>query len=146
MRRRILTYPVYMDELKTKSEPVKEVDTSIKLLVDDLWDTLKDSEIGIGLAAPQIGEHKRVFVMYSQENGPIAFINPEIIETQGRRRYKEGCLSFPGQFVWVRRKQKVKVKYICPENGEQIYEANELDAICIQHEIDHLDGKLLGGK
>lgn len=129
--------------LKIKSFPVEHIDDEIQTLLDDMLETMYDAQ-GIGLAAVQVGVHKRIVVMDLQENeekSPIFIINPEILESSEElSSYDEGCLSFPGQMATVVRPAYVKVKYLDRQGKEQIMEAEGLQATCIQHEIDHLNG------
>jgi peptide deformylase len=142
--REILTVPNPV--LKQVSQPVAGVDDELRALMDDMLETMYDAP-GIGLAAIQIGVPKRVIVMdLAREGEPAAprhFINPEILwsseETLG---YEEGCLSVPEYFDEVQRPSKVQLRYLNYQ-GEQVEEAAEgLFAVCIQHEMDHLDGVL----
>lgn len=130
--------------LSTPTERVAEITPSTQKLVKDMLETMYDGD-GIGLAAPQIGVSLRVFVMDvapSDEQGknPIAFINPDIVEREGEIFYDEGCLSFPGLNVEVKRSAKVKVRALDVEGEAFEIETEGLPAICMQHEIDHLDG------
>ena len=176
--------------LKKKSEPVTMVDDEIRKLMDNMLETMYNAD-GIGLAAVQIGVHKRVLVMdvgnahhrykapsskqsansaegnnietdkgadaradnggeeESEDNGknnmgvkfPLFMANPEIIwHSNEKNTYEEGCLSFPGQFSSVVRPKQVKIKFLDYHNKEQILQADELLATCVQHEIDHLNG------
>ena len=129
--------------LRDKAKPVTEVDGTIKRLVDDMFETMYDAP-GIGLAATQVNIAKRVVVIDVSEDKeqPLALINPEIIERDGTEVYEEGCLSVPGIYDKVTRAEKVKVKALNREGEAFELEAEGLLAICIQHEIDHLDGKL----
>ena len=133
---RVLGDPV----LRKVTTPVEKVDDSIRSLISDMFDTMYAAE-GIGLAAPQVGRTERIAVM-DVEGQKFAFINPEIIESEGSARGEEGCLSIPDVFGEVTRATRVIVRAL-NENGEQIEaEGTELLARCMQHEIDHLDGKL----
>lgn len=129
--------------LKIRSFPVEKVDDALRSFMDDMVETMYHEE-GIGLAAVQVGVHKRVLVMDLQENGernPIFIVNPEIIKSSEEiSSYQEGCLSFPGQRAEVFRPATVKVKYLDYHGKEQILEAEGLLATCVQHEIDHLNG------
>ena len=129
--------------LRNKAKPVSSVDGSVKRLVDDLFETMYDAP-GIGLAATQVDVAKRVVVIDVSEDKeqPLALINPEIIEHDGTEVYEEGCLSVPGIYDKVSRAEKVKVRALNRDGDEFELEADGLLAICIQHEIDHLDGKL----
>lgn len=129
--------------LRTKAKVVETVDASIKKLVDDMFETMYDAP-GIGLAATQVDVHKQVIVMDLSEdkNEPRVFINPEIIEKNDIGTMQEGCLSVPGIFADVKRAQSLTVKAL-DRNGDSFeLEADELLAVCIQHEMDHLQGKL----
>lgn len=131
------------ERLRTVAKPVAEVDGTIKQLVADMFETMRD-EKGIGLAATQVDRHVRVVVMdvSEEQNEPRVFINPEIIKQDGVTISEEGCLSVPGNYAKVERAQNVTVKAL-NEKGESFeLEADGLLAICIQHEMDHLKGKL----
>jgi peptide deformylase len=137
--------------LKIISEPVEKVDDELRKLMDDMVETMY-FEKGIGLAAVQVGVHKRVLVMdvgkgserYPDTQGEseiMHLVNPEILEASKEENvYKEGCLSFPDQFVDVTRPKTAKIKFLDYFGKEQIIEADELLATCVQHEIDHLNG------
>ena len=138
----IRTYPDPI--LKVKCELVTEVNEEIKTLVQNMFVTMYKSE-GVGLSANQVGITKRIFVMDTSNSGRkrYAFINPEIVEVSDEiERYKEGCLSFPNIFAFVKRPKKIRIKAL-NEKGE-VFELDlqGVDAICAQHEIDHLDGKV----
>lgn len=143
--------------LQLKSKPIDKVDDDIRKLMDDMVETMHENN-GIGLAAVQVGVHKRVLVMdfsesekryektESQINGvdltkPIYMANPEIIEQSTQQNtYEEGCLSLPGAGAKVTRPKTVKVKYLDYDGNTQIMDCDELLATCVQHEIDHLNG------
>ena len=132
------------DRLKQKAEPVDKVDDDLRAFIDDMFDTMYDNQ-GIGLAATQVGDLRRVLVLdVDQQEGdknPMVFVNPEIIaESEEQNTYLEGCLSFPGQYAEVKRPKFVTIKYLDYDGNEQSVEADELLATCIQHEIDHLNG------
>ncbi|MGB0453626.1 MAG: peptide deformylase [Bacteriovoracaceae bacterium] len=151
----IFTYPAPV--LKKVAEPVTEFNDELKELVKNMLFTMYHAP-GIGLAAPQVGISKRLFVMdieYNREEvtgandeteirlsdfKPMVIINPEFIEKDGNYEYEEGCLSVPGVYETVKRAKSVKVKFQDLEGNEQILEADELLAVCLQHENDHLDG------
>jgi peptide deformylase len=138
----ILEFPD--SRLRTIAKPVVAVDDGIRQLVDDMFETMYEAP-GIGLAATQVNVHKRVVVMDLSEDRsePRVFINPEIEAlTDEMDQYQEGCLSVPGFYENVDRPQKVKVKAL--DRDGQPYEliAEGLLAVCIQHECDHLNGKL----
>jgi peptide deformylase len=133
---RVLGDPV----LRKETEPVSEITSDIRTLISEMFDTMYAAE-GIGLAAPQVGRTERITVM-DVEGQKFAFINPEIIEREGSIRGEEGCLSIPEIFGDVTRSSRVVVRAL-DENGKAVeVEGTELLARCMQHEIDHLDGKL----
>ena len=133
---RVLGDPV----LRKVTTPVDEITDEIRALINDMFDTMYAAE-GIGLAAPQVGRTERIAVM-DVEGQKFALINPEIIESEGSARAEEGCLSIPDIFGEVTRASRVVVRAL-DENGHQFEaEGTELLARCMQHEIDHLDGKL----
>ncbi|MFT6269282.1 MAG: peptide deformylase [Alphaproteobacteria bacterium] len=137
----VLTFPD--ERLRTVAKPVEKVDKGIQALVKDMFETMKE-EKGIGLAATQVNVHKRVVVIDVSEDQEqsYVFINPEIIEKTGSTVSEEGCLSVPDNYAKVDRAEYVKVQAL-NENGESFeLEAHGLLAICIQHELDHLQGKL----
>lgn len=124
-----------------KCRPVEKIDDKIITLLDDMIDTLKEAE-GVGLAAPQVGVLKRIFVINTMEEPEefIEFINPEIIETSGKQEGSEGCLSIKGFEGHVIRPMKVKVKALNRFGEEFIFEGEELMARAACHESDHLEG------
>ena len=126
------------DKLEKVCKPVKEMTQRTKELIDDMLDTMYDSE-GVGLAAPQVGILKRIVVIDVGE-GPIVMINPEILETSGEQTGQEGCLSLPGQAGIVTRPNYVKAKALNENMEEYVIEGTELLARAICHECDHLDG------
>lgn len=137
----VLSFPD--ERLRTVAKPVEEVNDEIKQLVSDMFETMKD-ENGIGLAATQVNRHVQVVVMDVSEdqNEPRVFINPEIIRKDGSTISDEGCLSVPGNYAKVERAESITVKAL-DQNGESFeLDAEGLLAICIQHELDHLKGKL----
>ena len=137
----VLSFPD--ERLRTVAKPVEEVNDEIKQLVSDMFETMKD-ENGIGLAATQVNRHVQVVVMDVSEdqNEPRVFINPEIIRKDGSTISEEGCLSVPGNYAKVERAESITVKAL-DQNGESFeLDAEGLLAICIQHELDHLKGKL----
>lgn len=140
----VLDVVLYPDErLATQCEPVAQVDEELNRFIDDMFETMYDHE-GIGLAAPQVGVLKRVVTIdiEGDKANQVVLINPEIIESSGETGIEEGCLSIPGHRALVQRKEKVKVKALNRQGEEIIFEADGLFAICIQHEIDHLNGVL----
>ncbi|MCU0498470.1 MAG: peptide deformylase [Anaerolineae bacterium] len=150
MKKRILMHPEEEKALRTPSQAVTRVDKKIKALIQDLKDTLAQ-EAGVGLAAPQIGVHKRVVVIKlgqkhdadDQELGPtFALINPEIVSAEGEQRDYDACLSIPGLYGYTYRPQKITVK-AWDEHGQAIQlDLEDLDARVVLHEVDHLDGIL----
>lgn len=129
--------------LRKVAEPVSVFDEALERLVEDMFETMYDAP-GIGLAAPQIGVNQRVIVVDVSEDksAPLALINPELTSQEGMQSYQEGCLSVPGIYDDVERPERVSLTAYNPK-GERIeMNADGLLAVCIQHEIDHLDGKL----
>ncbi len=140
----ILTILEFPDKrLRSVAREVTQVDAHIRTLVDDMLETMYAAK-GVGLAATQVNVHKRVIVMDISEakNEPICLINPEIIETIGVEESEEGCLSVPGFFEKVSRAERIKVKALNRDGEAFELEAGDLLAVCIQHEMDHLQGKL----
>ncbi|MDD2760734.1 MAG: peptide deformylase [Methylomonas sp.] len=129
--------------LRTVAEEVSQVDDSIKTLVDDMLETMYSAK-GVGLAATQANVPKRVSVMdvIEDKDAPTCLINPGIIETQGSETSEEGCLSVPGFFEKVSRAEQIRVKALNRDGESFELEARDLLAVCIQHEMDHLLGKL----
>lgn len=127
--------------LSKTCKEVKEINQRTMDLIDDLFDTMYEAD-GVGLAAPQVGILKRIFVVDVTGEDPLVFINPEIIETDGEQRGYEGCLSVPGKSGMVTRPNHVKVKAFDEEMNEFELEGDELLARAILHENDHLDGHL----
>jgi peptide deformylase len=129
--------------LKKMASPVSRVDDSIRQLVADMAETMYEAP-GIGLAATQVDIHKRVIVIdVSEERNDLrAFINPRLELCEGSQTGEEGCLSVPGIFDKVERAERVSVRYLDLEGEERVLEAEGLLAVCIQHEIDHLNGKV----
>ena len=129
------------DPVLTKvSRPVTEMTPKLRTLIFDMLDTMYE-EMGVGLAAPQVGILKRV-VTIDVGDGPMVLINPEILETSGEQTGDEGCLSVPGMAGQVTRPNYVKVKALDENMEEVVYEGPELLARAFCHEIDHLDGKM----
>ena len=140
----ILTILEFPDErLRKKAAVVKTVDDKIKKLVDDMLDTMYQSH-GVGLAATQVDVHQRVIVIdvSDEKDDPLFLINPEVIEKDGIKESEEGCLSVPGFFEKVNRAEHIKVKALNREGQSFEFEARDLLAVCVQHEMDHLNGKL----
>jgi len=132
--------------LKTKSKRIESVDDDIRTLMDDMLETMHVAH-GIGLAAPQIGIHKRLIVVDAAREEdppvPLCMANPEIIGvSEDDQAREEGCLSLPEQYSEVVRPGSVRVRYVDRENEIREMDAEGILAVCIQHEIDHLDGIL----
>ncbi|MDP6164148.1 MAG: peptide deformylase [Candidatus Thioglobus sp.] len=137
----ILKYPD--KRLRTVATPVENVNSEIKKQIKDMFETMYDAP-GIGLAATQVNFHQRLIVIDVSEecNQPLCLINPEIIETNGEIEWEEGCLSVPNYYENVKRANEIKVSAL-NELGQSVeVEANEMLAVCIQHEMDHLNGIL----
>ena len=129
--------------LRTRAEPVRVFDAELKQFVADLFETMYAAN-GVGLAATQVNVHRRVLVadMSDDRKQPLALINAQILEKEGSQVYQEGCLSFPGLYADVTRALKVRVKAQDVDGKEVIVEAEGPLAVCIQHEMDHLEGKV----
>jgi len=129
--------------LRLRAEPVREFDAELKQFVADMFETMYAAN-GVGLAATQVAVSQQVLVadMSDERNQPLALINPEILEKNGSQVYQEGCLSFPGIFADVTRALKVKVKAHDVDGKEIVMEVEGPLAVCIQHEMDHLAGKV----
>jgi len=148
MVREVLVYPNKI--LKQKSEPVTEFNEELHTLLDDMYDTMV-AKNGVGLAAIQIGVPKRVLVInipIEEQDGAqpkentIEVINPELIECNGKTKYQEGCLSVPGYYEDVERYADVKFRYYDRYGNVHETKTDDFLAIAIQHEYDHLEGKL----
>ena len=137
----ILVYPD--PKLHTVARPVEAVDDAIRTLVNDMFDTMYEAN-GVGLAATQVDVHQRLIVIdISEEKNQLrVMINPEIIACDGLAIGEEGCLSVPGIYDKVVRAERVKVAYLDVDGKNQIVEADGLLAVCLQHEMDHLQGKV----
>ena len=129
--------------LRKKAEPIEEVTDDIRQLADDMLETMYDAP-GIGLAANQVNVQKRLIVIDISEDKsePLILINPEILDKQGEREYEEGCLSVPEAYETVVRAHTVTIKAVNRDGEPFEFSAEGLLATCVQHEIDHLDGKL----
>lgn len=140
-RLQILEFPD--PRLRTRAQPVEHVDASLRQFIDDMFETMYAAP-GIGLAATQVNFHKRVLVIDISEtrDQPLALINPEILERQGIEETEEGCLSVPGVYDKVTRAERIRVRALNRDGQPIEFDADGLLAVCIQHEIDHLDGKL----
>jgi len=129
--------------LRTLAKPVEKVNNEVRQLLKDMLETMNNAN-GIGLAATQVNVHKRLLVLDVSENRdqPMVFVNPEILVKDGLQTYEEGCLSVPETYAEVQRAEEIRVR-AQDKNGEFFeLEAHDLLAVCLQHEIDHLDGKL----
>ena len=138
----ILEYPD--TRLRTIAEPVGNVDNEIRSIIDDMFETMYAAP-GIGLAATQVNIHKQIVTidLSEEQNEPLVMINPEFEEIDNEKdKYQEGCLSVPGFFEDVSRPQKILLKALNYEGEAYELEAEGLLAVCIQHELDHLNGKL----
>ena len=137
----ILKYPD--KRLRTIAKPVVSVDETIRQQVKDMFETMYEAP-GIGLAATQVNFHQRIIVIdiSDQCNEPICLINPEVIEKSGEIQWEEGCLSVPDYYENVIRANDVKVQALNKHGETFELEASEMLSVCIQHEIDHLDGIL----
>ena len=129
--------------LRTRAAPIDQVDDALRALIDDMFETMYDAP-GIGLAATQVDVHRRFMVIDVSEDKsePRVFINPEILEREGEQVCQEGCLSVPGIYADVTRAERIRVRAQDRNGDAYEMEADGLLAVCIQHEIDHLDGKL----
>ena len=137
----ILNYPD--PRLHTVAKPVAEVDAGIRRLIDDMAETMYAAP-GIGLAATQVDVHQQVIVMdISEDRSDLrVFINPRIVASEGAQDYEEGCLSVPGIYETVTRAGKITVQALGRDGQPFTLEAGGLLAVCIQHEMDHLRGKV----
>lgn len=127
--------------LRKKSVPIQEVGPAHRMLITSLIETMHQNK-GVGLAAPQVGINEQLFVA-DLGDGPMAFINPQILKRRGSEVMEEGCLSIPGVLVNVKRSKSIVVRYIDEHNRKVKSECTELLARVIQHETDHLHGKLI---
>ena len=140
----LLDILIYPDQrLHKKAKPVKKVDDRIKKLINDMSETMYEAP-GIGLAAPQVNVLERIIVVDISESKDslLAMVNPEVISSSGLAEHEEGCLSVPGVYAQVNRCENIRVR-AQDQHGELFeMDADGLLGICIQHEIDHLDGKV----
>ncbi len=138
---RILEFPD--PRLRKRAAPVEHVDDELRQLIDDMFETMYEAP-GIGLAATQVDVHKRLLVadVSPEKNEPHVLINPEILEKDGMTVTEEGCLSVPGFYDEVERAEHIKVRYLDRDGNERESEFEGLLAVCVQHEMDHLLGKL----
>ena len=138
---KILEFPD--PRLRTTASPVNEVDDALRALIGDMFETMYAAP-GIGLAATQVDVHKRLLVadVSAERDDPYVLINPEILEKDGVTVTDEGCLSVPGFYEEVERAEHVIVRFLDRDGNETELDVHGMLAVCIQHEIDHLDGKL----
>mgnify|MGYP000414883776 CR=1 FL=1 len=129
--------------LRNRAQPVAQVDAALRTLIDDMFETMYAAP-GIGLAATQVNVARRVLVidLSERQNEPLALVNPEILQRAGVEETEEGCLSVPGYFDKVTRAEQIRVRALDRDGKQLEFDADGLLAVCIQHEIDHLDGKL----
>ena len=137
----ILEYP--HPGLREKAQPIEQIDNRITQLANDMLETMYDAP-GIGLAATQVNVAKQLIVIdiSDEKDSPMIIINPKITHEDGHQTYEEGCLSFPGVYAKVERANEITLAYQDINGDDQTIEADGLLAICIQHEMDHLDGKV----
>ena len=128
--------------LASQAAAVTDIDGKIVRIVEEMFDTLYDSDSGIGLAAPQVGIQRQIFV-WDMDDEPMVILNPTIVESDGEWVYDEGCLSIPGLYVEMTRPKTVLMKGIDMNGNEISLEADELEARLFQHELDHLNGVLM---
>lgn len=126
--------------LRQATTPVAEVTEELRALAADMFETMRAAQ-GVGLAAPQVGRRERLCVV-EVDDLAVALFNPEVVEREGKVKWEEGCLSIPEVFGWVERAARVKVRALGIDNQPVEVEGTELLSVCLQHEIDHLDGKL----
>jgi peptide deformylase len=138
---RILEFPD--PRLRKKAIPVEVVDDALRGLVDDMFETMYEAP-GIGLAATQVDVHTRLLIadVSNEQTDPYVLINPQLLEKDGVIVSEEGCLSVPGFYEEVERAENIRVSFLNRDGAEVEMEAEGMLAVCIQHEIDHLDGKL----
>lgn len=140
----LLDILVFPDKrLRTKAAPVNTFDDALRQLVKDMFETMYDAP-GIGLAATQVNVHKRVLVIdiSEQRDQPLCLINPQIVTRDGEQEFQEGCLSVPEYYETVKRAETITVKAFNQDGEAFEMSADGLLSVCIQHEMDHLDGKL----
>ncbi len=146
--REILLYPDPL--LKTVCDPVAQIDAEVDALAQDLIDTMVAAGHSVGVAAPQIGTARRAVVVdvsksklgRDNNHGLLVMINPEILESEGRETVREGCMSVPDYTGNVTRAENIVVQFLDRDGKERVIRAGGFEAVAIQHEIDHLDGKL----
>jgi len=138
---RILEFPD--PRLRKKATPVEVVDDALRGLIDDMFETIYEAP-GIGLAATQVDVHKRLLIadVSNEQTDPYVLINPQLLEKDGVIVSEEGCLSVPGYYEEVERSEHIRVSFLNRDGAELEMEAEGMLAVCIQHEIDHLNGNL----
>ncbi len=139
-----LTIIEYPDpRLRTRAQPVEQFDAALSQLIDDMFETMYEAP-GIGLAATQVDVHRRLIVLDISEDRsePLVYINPEILEREGQTKTEEGCLSVPGVFDDVQRATRIRVRAQDKTGAPFERELEGVLAVCVQHEMDHLEGKL----
>ncbi len=138
---KILQFPD--PRLRKMAAPIRHVDDQCRQLIDDMFETMYEAP-GIGLAATQVDVHRRLLVadVSQEKNEPHVLINPEILERDGTTVTEEGCLSVPGYYDEIARAEHIRVRYLDRDGNEQENDFLGLLAVCVQHEMDHLDGKL----
>ena len=137
----ILEYPD--PRLRTKAQPVVVFDAALQTLVDDMFETMYAAP-GIGLAATQVNVHRQLLILdiSEEKNQPLVLVNPRILASEGCQTYQEGCLSVPGIYADVERADRITVEALDRHGQPLKLDADGLLAVCIQHEMDHLAGKL----
>ncbi len=137
----ILEYPD--PRLRTEAEPVTDFGPALQKQIDDMFETMYQAP-GIGLAATQVNYHKQLIVIdiSDEKNEPLVLINPKITEKRGVEEREEGCLSFPGVYAKIERADEVTVEALDRDGKPYKLDADGLLAVCIQHEIDHIEGRL----
>jgi len=128
--------------LRRRAEEVTEIDGRLARLAEDMLVTMREAR-GVGLAAPQVGVSKRLFVYDINGTGPRTLVNPVIVEAEGEWEHEEGCLSVPGMWFEITRAKRVLVRGYDLQGREVSYEGTDMEAKLYQHEVDHLDGRLL---
>jgi len=128
--------------LTQRSSEITDIDSNVVRLVEDMVETMHAAH-GLGLAAPQVGVQRRLFVYQLQDRDPVAIVNPTIVESRGEWEHDEGCLSIPGLYFPIVRPKEIHLTGWDLDGHEISIEADELEARCFQHELDHLDGRLL---
>jgi len=129
--------------LRTKAKPVEVVDKQVQNIVNDMFETMYEAP-GIGLAATQVDIHKQIIVIdvSEEKDQPLCLINPMILKAEGKEEYEEGCLSVPGIYETVQRAENIEIRALNQQGEAFEMSADGILAICIQHEMDHLQGKL----